>query len=237
MAQQINLFNPALIRQKEYLDASMMVMAPGALALLMLGMYAYGHYQLRPLVAEGERTTQERQALQTRLNLTTSQYTQRNTAKVLQDEITATEKKLQAHENILQALGVTPTGEGQGFAVYLRAFARQHMDGIWLRGLEINDADKVMVIRGRALQAELVPQYIIRLGLDPTFKGRTFATLDISAQKAVATPKPTVAVSQLPAADASTPDEPEALPTYVEFTLQSSTSDDKAALAATGARS
>ena len=237
MAQQINLFNPALIRQKEHLNAPVMVMAPGVLALLMLGIYAYGLYQLQPLVQESERTTQERQAVQARLVQVTNEYAQRNTSKVLQDEIITTEKKLQTYEKILQALGVTPAGAGQGFAIYMRAFARQRLDGIWLTGFEIDDANKIMTIRGRGLQPELVPQYIIKLGLDPTFKGRTFATLDISAQKADANPKPAAIASQSSATQTTAPDELEPLPPYVEFTLQSSSNKDKTVPAATGAKS
>ncbi|HLD10373.1 MAG TPA: hypothetical protein VJB68_10040 [Methylophilaceae bacterium] len=237
MVQQINLLNPALIRQKEYLSAPMIMMAPGVLALVMLGIYAYGQYQLRPLVQESERTTQELQAIQARLDQVTNEYAQRNTARVLQDEIIVTEKKLQTYENILRTLGVAPTGAGQGFSIYMRAFARQHLEGLWLTGFEINDADKVMVIRGRGLQPELVPQYIIKLGLDPAFKGRTFAALDMSAQKVDANLKPDVIASQPSTAQAAAI--PVALqpPLYVEFTLQSSSNKDKTAPAATGAKS
>ncbi len=63
---------------------------------------------------------------------------------------------------------------------YLRAFARQTTEGLWLTGLSIAQAGNDIVIQGRTLDADLVPVYLQRLRRETALRGHGFESLSVS---------------------------------------------------------
>jgi hypothetical protein len=111
----------------------------------------------------------------------------------------------------------------------MRGFARQTVDGLWLTGFSIDETNKTMTVRGRSLEAEVLPSYMQKLGHEPVFAGKLFGGLRIKqAESSVnQTDKATsLAVSAQPQATQpsntllSAPANAPAPQMYVEFELQ-----------------
>jgi hypothetical protein len=69
--------------------------------------------------------------------------------------------------------------------------------GMWLTGVSIVGAGNEIGVQGRALDAQLVPQFITRLAQEPVLRGKTFAELRIER------PAPTAAVPPAPGSPAA----------------------------------
>jgi hypothetical protein len=118
---------------------------------------------------------------------------------MLQEELKQTESAASAQAEILETVKNGVLGNADGYSEYLRAFARQAVGGLWLTGFVIEGDGVDMTLSGAALNPQLVPAYIRRLGKEPVMQGRTFSSLRI----------------QLPPAAAAQPG------SYVEFRIQS----------------
>ena len=71
-------------------------------------------------------------------------------------------------------------GSSRGFSDYLRGFARQAQDGLWLTGFFIGAGGSDIEIRGRMQNAGALPEHIRRLGGEAVFRGRNFSALNMT---------------------------------------------------------
>ncbi|HET7199599.1 MAG TPA: PilN domain-containing protein, partial [Burkholderiales bacterium] len=66
------------------------------------------------------------------------------------------------------------------YSEYLRAFARQTVQGVWLTGIQISEGGEQLSLTGRAVRADLVPVLIGRLRQEPVLRGRPLDALAIT---------------------------------------------------------
>jgi Tfp pilus assembly protein PilN len=203
VSQQINLFSPIFLTQKKYFSAHTMAQGLGLIVLGSLAFFAYAFWQTAGMTKQATETARHVTMEQARLERVRANYAPRGKSQLLQQEIGRLETQMGARAQVLELLKGGEFGRTAGFSEYLRAFARQTVDGLWLTGFSIKGNE--MTISGRALQPELVPTYLQRLQREPTMQGKSFANLEM------ATPKTEPANKGAPV----TP------PRYVEFTLQS----------------
>lgn len=209
MSAQINLFNPAFRKQKKYFTSTHMAIGLGVLAAALLATPLYLNAQLADLRKEADASSAAltaRQAELAKVNAETGAKT-KNEALDLQAE--ALEAEARSLTLVANMLGKGGLGNAAGYAEYMRAFARQVREGIWLTGFDIAGNGTEIVLQGRAVQADLVPAYIARLANEPVLRGKSFATLDME------TPKLAEGASAPPAQ-------------YTEFTLRSSVREEPA---------
>ena len=183
MSQQINLFNPVFLAQKKYFSAAAMAQALG---LLLGGLVIIDVFAARQ-TASLQRALDEtlRGAAQRRAQLIDlgRQFSDQGTSKKLQDEIARTEEQLRKRSDLLNDLKTSVGGNAGGFSTYLSALARQNTQGVWLTGLEISGASNDLVIKGKALNANLVPAYVRALSHEPIFSGRSLSALQVTAKE------------------------------------------------------
>lgn len=208
MSQQINLFNPVFLKQKHYFSALTMVQALGLVLAGALAMYAFEVRQNRTLegaLADTEKqlTTQREQAVRF-----SREFSSQGASRTLVDELTRAEQRLEQREHLLADLKTGVGGNAEGFSGYLGALARQTMPGVWLTGLDIGAKDSALVIRGRALDSQMVPTYIRSLNREAPIAGRPIGELRMTAKG-----EPT------PARAASSPASGSAPTQYIEFSL------------------
>jgi hypothetical protein len=246
MSQQINLLNPALIKQKDLLNSNNMAITLGLLSALMLGYYGYAQKQLSLLTMQRNQVAEELTGMQAQLKQTALLHAPHELNKALLDQIVQLEQKEAMQQQVLQTVNLSSATPEKGYAALMRAFAKQSIDGLWLTSFSIDSNTERLNISGRTLQADLVPEYISRLGNEPALKGKLFSALNMSLPKAdpLANGSPAVPTNSAPdilAASASivkngksiTPSNPTAQvtqssePKYIEFSLQSI--DEKAA--------
>lgn len=195
MAQQINLYNPALRRQRQWLTLSNVLLLAGVFALSLV---ATG-FVLRAQVAARVAAVSALDGKLATLRIEVAQLgNQLGGAGAEQAARELAELKLQVSMR-REVLDAMKSGAGvdaarsqmtAGFADYLRGLARQSVNGLWLTGFSVAQGGDVMEVRGRMLAVDRLPEYIKRLNGEARFKGRQFVSLNISRPDR-ANPQPT----------------------------------------------
>lgn len=209
MSQQINLYNPLLLKQKKIFSARTMAQALGLIALGLTAVYGYARYQVANLQTETERADKRHEAVQARLARISQQFGPRQKSAELEASIKRVEGELLALAEVQAALKQGGLVSASGFSPYLLALARQAVEGVWLT--EFSASGSEMAISGRTLKPGLVPDYIQRLSSEQVMQGRKFAMLEM----------------RKPAALMEKDGKPSVAPRYIEFTLQSALKDAK----------
>ena len=209
MSQQINLLNPAFRKRHELFTALMLAQALIVLALVMAGVYGYQSRQVTLLAKQVQAGADSLEQERARLVRVAAEYAPRKKDAALEKRMQELEQQLKGEEAVLDVLQSGSLGNTQGYSGYMRAFARQTVNGLWLTGFSIKGAGKDMAIGGRTLRPELVPAYIRRLNQEAVTQGRAFAALEI----------------QQPKVEPATKDKPAQTPNYLEFNLHSNAAE------------
>jgi hypothetical protein len=222
MSQQINLLNPALIKQKDFLKPNNIAITLGLLSVCMLGYYGYAQTELSALNKQRSQAAEELSAMQAQLQQTTLLHIPRAPNKNLLDQMTQLEQQEAMQQQILQTVNQSSATPEKGYAALMRAFAKQSLDGLWLTSFSFDSATESLNISGRTLQADLVPEYISYLSREPALKGKLFSALSMNLPKVEAFKSTAM---QTNTGAASSPVSTETIqviaPKYIEFALQS----------------
>lgn len=220
MSQQINLFNPIFRKQKKYFSALTMAQTLGMIVAGAVVLAAYGRFQLSRLDQQVAASNAQLAAVQKQLDLFKAQAGARQTSKALEDEVRKMEAEVKSLQSAFGTLRNGEFGNTKGYSEYLKAFARQIIDGVWLTGFHISGTGAEIGLQGRALQPELVPAYIGRLKNEPVMRGKSFAALEMQVPQVEQTEQAgkdsAPAIKRVPAK-------------YIEFNLQSSVKPDEQA--------
>ncbi|MDD2932376.1 MAG: PilN domain-containing protein [Methylotenera sp.] len=233
MSQQINLLNLSLIKKKELLSPTNIAISLGFLSALMLVYYSFAQSQLSSLTIQRKQVAETLSATQTQLTQTALLHAPHEADAALLDQIAQLEQKEKIQQQVLQTVSKSATTPDKGYAALMRAFAKQSIEGLWLTSFSMDSDNNQLNISGRALQGELVPEYISRLGNEDVLKGQSFATLNISLPKVeVAAPNNT-SVQPTPSSGSATASSGKPISAddianqvpqanFIEFSLQSS---------------
>lgn len=208
MSQQINLYNPVFLQQKKIFSSRAMA---AALLLLLAGVGAltlYGNLRLKALQKEADAGAAQLTQKEARLASVKLDFAPRVKSAEVDAELADVESQLAALREVSGVLARGELGNTQGYAEYFRAFARQHVDGLWLTGVSILGAGSEIGVRGRALDPQRVPGYLNRLTVEPIMRGKAFGSLQISQGAAGTRTDDSAKTAPAPAP-------------YVEFSLQS----------------
>lgn len=180
MSQQINLFNPQFLAKKKYFSSVTMVQALGLLVLGMVAFYGFALWQDRTLARQtGESARAYEQQKQQFTKVTAELSPERREAQLDQD-LKSIEAAIALRRALLRELGTGTLTRPAGYSEYLRAFARQTVQGLWLTSLQIAEGGDQLTMSGRALQADLVPVLIGRLKQESVLRGRPLEALAIT---------------------------------------------------------
>lgn len=187
MTQQINLFNPIFLRQKKYFSFVTILQALALVLIGVLSFYAFAVFQTGRLGKEVEEAGKRLEQEKARLSKAGTELGPRKKSQELEAQVKDMERQVKEREEIL-GIQAGAGGDGHGFSEYLRAFARQSVNGLWLTSFSLSENGSKMVIGGRALRPDLVPDYIKRLGKEKVMRGQPFSTLDMKLTKVEKTP-------------------------------------------------
>ena len=219
MSQQINLFNPIFLKQEKVFSAVTMAQALGLILLGCVGLAVYADHRLSLLETEAQSTTAQLGQVQAQLNKVTAAFSQEDKSKRIEEEIARAEGDVRGLQQVFETLRGGSFGNTDGYAEYMRAFARQIGSGIWLTGFDIEGAGNEIGLQGRALRPDMVPAYISRLRREPALQGKSFGALDMQT--------PSVELGEQ-AGQAGQANAKVAAP-YIEFVLRSSVAREQAA--------
>lgn len=207
MSQNINLFNPALRKQKRLLTVATVAQCLGVVLAALIGYQFYLQRQVAGLTEELRATEGILSSQRGFADRLKGKAAAAKSDAQLESDIARLESELKLARESMDALKGGAFGNQQGFAEYLRAFSRQALNGLWLTGFTIAGSGEIE-IRGRALSPDLLPSYIQRLNREQVLAGRSFARLEMSRPK----PEPVSAKDKAAA-------KPPALPRFLEFSL------------------
>lgn len=213
--QQINLFTSQFRKQVVLLSADLIAVGAGAMLMVMLLASVWTYYSGNKLRPEVDAITARANAAQARLEGLMMERDPVTQAKLLDDEISRQEGAMAEKREIANVLKGGDLGDTKGYSEYLRAIARQIVDGVWIRHFDIAGAGRHFTIEGSTLRADLIPQYIKRLSNEDAMRGRQFATLMLRP------PKPGAIDSKDSGNDKKASDEAKATKPYLDFQLSS----------------
>ncbi|MGH8710356.1 MAG: MSHA biogenesis protein MshI [Burkholderiales bacterium] len=182
MSQQINLFSQVFLKKRKIrYSAATMLRVLGLIVAGAVLLYGYLIYQTDALTTQAVETEKKLASEQVRLTKFTSEYAPQQASAQLEKDIKKADAQLKARQEMVETLKHGGAiGSTEGYSEYMRAFARQSVNGLWLTGFDIIGAGSEMAIIGRTVRPELVPVYVQRLSREPVMKGRQFASLRIS---------------------------------------------------------
>ncbi|MRR51795.1 MAG: hypothetical protein EG825_12945 [Rhodocyclaceae bacterium] len=216
MSQQINLYNPAFLKRRDWLTARPLVAIAGVLLLLVVVAAVFASYQARQKQIVADDLAAKLKDRQAEVVALTAQITGRKPDPAVLAQVDDSKLQLKARQEVMAAVEGGAIGSSEGFSEFLRGFARQTPQGLWLTGFTIGSGGKDMEIRGRMLTDTLLPEYVKRLSAEKAFKGRSFAGLDLR-RPASSPPGANAIQTPAPAGTAATQ---AAQPVrYIEFTL------------------
>lgn len=184
MNQQVNLYQPIFRRQKRVFSALALVQVTLVVVLAFAAVYAYGAWRVHVLAADLVEQEARRDAALARLAELDKRLPPLQGSRLLEAEVARLESALEAKRRVAAALDSGAGPGARGFSAHLEGLARQHIQGIWLTGVEIGEAGALLGLKGGALQAELVPEYVQRLAREPVFQGLRFRILRLGRPEA-----------------------------------------------------
>ncbi len=93
------------------------------------------------------------------------------------------EQELAARQKLVTTLTRVKNSYTQGISNYLESFSRQAPEGVWLTGFSVQAGGEGLVIRGRSLQAALIPTFLQQLSSESALNGTEFGLLQIHREK------------------------------------------------------
>lgn len=183
MSQQINLYNPIFERRRQWLSLNILGATLAALVLLFAAAAVLTGMRNDALARQERVSAGQLAQLQEQASKMTAQVGARQRDPRLLEELGRVQADLDAGAEVLAVLQGGALGNTAGYSEYLRAFARQSLDGLWLTGFSIAGAGHDVTIEGRALRAELVPDYLKRLNRERIMQGRAFSELSMELPK------------------------------------------------------
>jgi MSHA biogenesis protein MshI len=176
MRQQINLLQVALEDRKPVLPAKQIIAIIGAVLLLSAVGAGFTHWRASGPAAELLQARSELERARVTLSSLSALAATIVRDPELQLEQAGLEREL-AGLRRLSAATADPPGTVTLSGI-LAGAGRQRPEGLWLDLMHVSSSGD-LVLRGKVLDASLLPDYISRLGRDQAFSGLRFAELEL----------------------------------------------------------
>lgn len=179
MSQQINLYNPLFEPRREWMSFNV----AATTVLVLLALFALGsaaaNWRFGTLAKREQAAAQRLAGAKDEMTRLAAQLGSRQKDPRLLAELERAQADLRSRDEVVAVLQGGALGNTTGYSEYLRAFARQSIEGLWLTGFTIAGAGQHVVIEGRTIRADLVPDYLQRLNRERVLQGSTFAEMQM----------------------------------------------------------
>jgi hypothetical protein len=193
VSQQINLFNPQFLEKKKYFSTVAMTQALGLIVLGLAAFYGFAFWQDRNLARQTGESGRAYEQQKQQFTKVSAELSPEKRETQLDQDLKSIEAAIALRQSLLRELGTSGSPGSAGYSEYLRAFARQTLQGLWLTSIQIAEGGAQLTMSGRALQADLVPVLIGRLKQEPVLRGRPLEALAITRSTAGKDPVRTIA--------------------------------------------
>ena len=180
MSAQINLYHPRFLKQRDLLTLSNVAIAAVVVYAVLAAAAGWAWQDAAARREAAAAVEAQLLAAKEQVEEVTKAAAIRKPNPQLMAELESAEGLLRRRADIAHLLESGAVGSSGGFAEYLRGFARQVPEGLWLTGFSIASGGNEMEIRGSMLNPATLPDYIRRLGAEKVFQGRSFAALTMN---------------------------------------------------------
>ena len=181
MTQQVNLLNRALIRPRDWLSLSNMMIIYALALIIMVWLYNMALSEMTVTQGKRNQMVAEFENLQKELQVVTNARATPANVESQQQELQSLMQKKDLQEKVLTVFRQVEKDNGHHLLDYMQGFAHQKIQNVWLTGFKIDPFIHSLSLTGKALNADLVPKFIEQLSLEPVFKGQLFGGLKIKA--------------------------------------------------------
>ncbi len=184
MQQQINLYQPVIVRGSGLLTSTTVAIALAIVTTVLIIIYSYGLYAVTKLShhVDEVRVSQQKQTALLTLNAANATP---NELPALQAQVKNINVTLTEHRRALQLLRIGAAGGDSGFSERLIALANQHIDGMWLDHIVLGSDSGVTSLDGGAMDAQLIPQFLSMLAAEPALRGSRINQFDIVGKNVI----------------------------------------------------
>lgn len=183
MIQQVNLYTDIFKQTKQ--GSAINAFFYGAVAIISL-LVAFSIFLLIALNnTKGNIQVAKQNLIQTesRIQLLQAQYPKQQTNKLLTEELSHYQNKVNNLSHVIQLLSDKASDQTQGFSRYFSALARQSIAEIWLTNISINGIQHNINLQGSTYQPEKVALFLQNLHHEAVFQGQSFAKLVMKQAK------------------------------------------------------
>lgn len=177
MNQQINLYQPIFRKQKKVFSAVAMLQVSLVTIALFILAGGYSYIQLKKMDQQANVASANLSRVQRQFNQLIQQSSNGAAAKLLAAEGKRLNSEIDQKKAIVALLAKGPYINKTGFSRQFEALARQHVDGTWLTGIDIEQGGASLNLKGITYSAELVPVYLQKLLQEKVFSGTKFNVL------------------------------------------------------------
>jgi uncharacterized small protein (DUF1192 family) len=178
--QQINLYQPIFRRQKKVFSAIAMLQVCGIFLVVFASIYLYGQTKLQPLQEQSIQVRADIAKMNAQLSKMENSAAAVSPSKLVENEIARLSAELQKRQQIKDMLESQTLGNTAGLSSFMTAFARQHVQGMWLTKITVSNGGRNLGLQGKTLTSELLPQYLTRLAGEDVLNGMSFNVLNLS---------------------------------------------------------
>ncbi len=148
--------------------------------VVFASIYLYGQAKLQPLQEQSTQVRADIAKMNAQLSKMENTATAESPSKLLENEIARLSADLQKRQQIKDMLESQTLGNTAGLSSYMTAFARQHVQGMWLTKITVSNGGRNLGLQGKTLTSELLPQYLTRLAGEDVLNGLSFNVLNLS---------------------------------------------------------
>jgi hypothetical protein len=163
--QQVNLYLPELRARRDWVTAHGSVQGIAVLLAVVLLVSVFNAWQ-RAVVRSDLAELQALVSTQaTRTEQVERDVAARATDQVLVSEMNTRELRIAQSRELYNFMSTSNLGNLNGFSPHLMDFSRASFPGLWITGFNIQGNAQSVSLRGSALEAAMLPDYVSRLAM------------------------------------------------------------------------
>lgn len=180
MLQQINLYRPEK-KKKEFDLRFEQLVSVFQIYLLGLGLLtAYDSYVYYSDKQQAEALTKLHSERAKQLESISKKVPKEQTRQQIINKIEQFQREIQGKERIYSMLALAQKSRISGYASYLESLAKLTVQGLWLTEFVFKNNGQYMLLEGKAVEPNLVPELITSLSASKDFSGKTFEVFKLN---------------------------------------------------------
>ncbi|USD37285.1 PilN domain-containing protein [Ferrimonas sp. SCSIO 43195] len=178
MKHRVNLFSSDLLPKQIRLNFNRTVAAMAAVLVLMVAAYGWLSYLHQQSEAELVSLQQQQTDQQQQIKQLTEQMTARQPDQHLLQQVEILQRQLDAMESLGLELDRRSVMANPGFSNLMKELAQSSDQQVWLQRFGVSDNG--IVLQGLAQSPAAVPQWLAKLGLKHSLRGRSLSQFTLN---------------------------------------------------------